>query len=56
MLNPAQFGDDEDHYRFSDPLAKTEEERLEKKRFESGFAFELNHPPAQRSTLKRPEY
>lgn len=41
--------DDGEHYRFQDPAAKTEEERLEKKRFESGFAFELNHPPISRA-------
>jgi hypothetical protein len=43
--------DDGVHFRFHDPLAKAEEERLEKKRFESGFAFELNHPPILRSRL-----
>jgi hypothetical protein len=51
-ISPEQFRDEIESYRFQDPLAKTEEERLEKKRFEAGFAFELNHPPARRSALR----
>jgi hypothetical protein len=31
-----------------DPPAMTEEERLEKRRYEAWFAFEMNHPPVRR--------
>jgi hypothetical protein len=40
--------DNDAHYRPDDPPAKTEMERLQKKRFEAFFAFELNHPPVKR--------
>jgi hypothetical protein len=43
--------DEGDHYRRQVPMAPTEAERLELKREDSGFAFELNHPPVRRSRL-----
>lgn len=44
MLSPEQFGEDA-HYRRQVPMAPTDEERLELKREDAGFAFELNHLP-----------
>jgi hypothetical protein len=44
--------DEGSHYRRQVPLARTESERLELKREDSGFAFELNHPPTPRSRIK----
>lgn len=37
--------DEGDHYRRQVPMAPTDEERLELKREDAGFAFELNHAP-----------
>lgn len=44
--------DEGDHYRRQVPLARTDTERLELKREDAGFAFELNHPPIKRSRLE----
>lgn len=40
--------DDGDHFRRQVPMAPTDAERLELKREDAGFAFELNHPPRSR--------
>jgi len=44
--------DEDPHYRRQVPMAPTEKERLELKREDAGFAFELNHPPIPRSRLE----
>ena len=35
-----------------DPGVMTDEERLERKRVDSGIAFELGHAPVSRSTIR----
>jgi hypothetical protein len=45
------MADDGEHYRRAVPQAPTDTERLELKREDAGFAFELNQPPIKRSRL-----
>lgn len=60
-LSPEQFGlyarsDEGAHFRHDEHLAATDEERLQKKRFDSAFAFEMNHPPTKRTEVVRPSW